>query len=110
MAMLKTLLITKATIKGLGLNFLCRMMYIFIHRLIHSVTATRISIYYANINIFMHSISSGLRGILVLNKIKYPIASEGLCPPDPLLQRFNTEGNSPRSTPECNNNLVTPML
>ena len=41
----------------------------------------------------MHSVSSGLHGILVLNKIKYPIASEGLRPPDPLLQRFNIEGS-----------------
>ena len=41
----------------------------------------------------MHGVSSGLHGILVLNKIKYPIASEDLRPPDPLLQRFNTEGN-----------------
>ena len=38
----------------------------------------------------MQSVSGGLHGILVLHKIKYPIASEGLCPPDPLLQRFNT--------------------
>ena len=71
------------------------MIYIFIQRLIHSVTETHILIYYANINIFMHrlSVSSGLQGILVLYKIKYPIASEGLRPPDPLLQRFNTEGS-----------------
>ena len=41
----------------------------------------------------MHSVSSELQGILVLNKIKYPIASEGLRPPDPLLQRFNTVGS-----------------
>ena len=41
----------------------------------------------------VHSISGGLYGILVLHKIKYPIASEGLSPPDPLLQRFNTEGS-----------------
>ena len=60
---------------------------------VHSVIATHISIYCANINVFMHSVSSGLHGILVLNKIKYPIASEGLHPPDPLLLRFNTEGN-----------------
>ena len=37
----------------------------------------------------MHSVSSGLHGILALNKIKYPKASEGLRPQDPLLQRFN---------------------
>ena len=87
MAMPETLLITKVfdqQLRALA-QFLCRMMCIFIHRLIHSVTATHILIYYANINIFMHSVSSGLQEILVLNKIKYPIASEGLRPPDPLL-------------------------
>ena len=55
-------------------------MYVFTHRLIHSVTATQISICYANI---MHSVSGAIHGILILNKIKYPIASEGLRPPDP---------------------------
>ena len=30
-----------------------------------------------------------LHGIYVLCKIKYPIASGALCPPDPLLQRYN---------------------
>jgi len=68
-------------------------MYIFIHRLIHYITTTHISIYYTNINAFMHSVGGAIHGILVLNKIKYPIASEGLRPPDPLLQRFNTKGN-----------------
>ena len=29
----------------------------------------------------MHSVNGALHGILVLNKIKYPIAPEGLCPP-----------------------------
>ena len=62
------------------------MMYVFIHRLTHSVTAIHISICYASINTFTHSVSGGLQGILVLNKIKYPLASEGLRPPDPLLQ------------------------
>ena len=61
------------------------------HRLIHSVTTTQIS---ANINILMHGVSSGLHGILVLNN---PIASEGLRLPDPLLQRFNTEGGLSKS-------------
>ena len=41
----------------------------------------------------MHSVSGAIHGTLVRNKIKYPIASEGLRPPDPLLQRFNTEGS-----------------
>ena len=31
-----------------------------------------------------------LYGILVLEKIKYPIASGELLPPDPPLQRYNT--------------------
>ena len=35
-----------------------------------------------------------LYGILVLNKIKYPLASGGLCPSDPLLQRYNTRSSS----------------
>ena len=119
MAMPETLLITKAFDQQLRAlankisNFLCRMMYIFIHRLIHSITAVQISIYYANINVFMHSVSSGLHGILVLNKIKYPIASEGLLPPDPcfrdLILRVILSVN-PRSAPKCNNNLVTPVL
>ena len=70
------------------------MMYVFIHRLTHSVRAIHISICHANINIFMHNVSGGLHGILVLNKIKYLIASEELAPaPDPLFQRFNTEGS-----------------
>ena len=61
-----------------------------VQRLIHSVTETYIS---ANIYIYAHSVRSGLQGILVLNKIKYAIASEGLHPPDRLLQRFNNEGS-----------------
>ena len=52
-------------------------------------------------NLYMYSVSSGLHGILVLNKIKYSIASEGLHPPDPLLQRFNTEGNSLSKSQIC---------
>ena len=68
------------------------------------------SIYHTNINVFMHSVSSGLHGILVLNKIKYPIASEGLHPLHPLFQRFNTEDNPLSKSPECNNNLVIPVL
>ena len=61
----------------------------------------------------MHSVSSGLHGILVLNKIKYPIASEGLCPPRPPASRFNilmvVLSVNPRSAPESNNNLLTPV-
>ena len=41
----------------------------------------------------MQSVGGAIHGILVLSKIIYPIASEGLRPPDPLLQRFNTEGS-----------------
>ena len=63
-------------------------MFVFIHRLTHSVTAVYISICYANINIFMHSISDGLHGILAkLNALQLLRCA----PPDPLLQRFNTE-------------------
>ena len=100
MAMPETLLITKAfdqQLRALG----NKIMYIFIHRLVHSVIATHISIYYTNINVFMHSVSSGLHGILVLNKIKCSIASEGLRPPDPLLQRFNIEGNPLSKSQKC---------
>ena len=90
------------------------MMCVFIHRLTHSVPAIRVLICYVNINIFMHSVSGKLQGILVLNKIEYPIASEELRPPDPLLQRFNTEGSSslsnPQSAPEYTKNLLTPVL
>ena len=91
MAMPETLLITKAFDQQLR----ALTNKISIQKLIHNVTETHILIYYANINIFMHrlSVSSGLQGILVLNKTKYPITSEGQCLPDPLLQRFNTEGS-----------------
>ena len=41
----------------------------------------------------MHCVSGAIHGVLVLSKIKYPIASEGLRPPVPLLQRSNTEGS-----------------
>ena len=90
----ETLLTTKALDQQLPIKFQL-MMYAFIHRLTLSVTTIHISIYYdyANINKFMHSVSGRLHGILVLSKIKYPIASEGLRAPDPLLQRFNTEGS-----------------
>ena len=59
----------------------------------------------------MHSVIGRLHGILFVHKIKYPIASEGLRPPDPLLQKFNTEGSpSLRSAPECTNNLLAPIM
>ena len=58
----------------------------------------------------MHSVSSELHGILVLNKIKYPIASEGRTPcfRDSILRVILLV--NPKYTPECNNNLVTPVL
>ena len=108
---------SRVTIKGLGqlsFNLLCRMMYVLIHRLIHSVTAIHNSICYANINIFMHSVSGGLHGILVLSKIKYPIILRGCAPQTPcfrdsILRVFLLLVN-PRSAPACYNNLLTPVL
>ena len=41
------------------------MVYVFKQGLTHSVKAIHISIFYANINIFIHSVSGGLHGILV---------------------------------------------
>ena len=41
------------------------------------------------INFALKNSNLALHGIYVLCKIKYPIASGGLCPPDPLLQRYN---------------------
>ena len=41
------------------------------------------------INFALKNSNLALHGIYVLCKIKYPIASWGLCPPDPLLQRYN---------------------
>ena len=50
----------------------------------------------------MYSVGGRLQGFLILNKIKYPIASEGLRSPDPLLQRFNAEGSPSNSkSPIC---------
>ena len=72
-AMPETLLITKvfdqqsrALANKVSISY-AEMIYIFIQRLIHSVAETYILIYYANVNIFMHSVSSGLQGILKLN-------------------------------------------
>ena len=53
----------------------------------------------------MHTVSGAIHGVLALSKIKYPITSEGLHPPDPLLQRFNAEGIPLSKSPECNNDL-----
>ena len=39
----------------------------------------------------MHSVSGAIHGILVRNKIKYPIASKRATPPRP--QKFDTEGS-----------------
>ena len=38
----------------------------------------------------LNTLNLTLGGISVLHKTKYPIASGGLCPPDPLLQRSAT--------------------
>ena len=65
----------------------------------------QISIYY---------VSDGLHGILVLNKIKYPIASGGLRPQTPLftdtILMVAFLSVNPRSIPECSKNLLTPLL
>ena len=42
------------------------------------------------INLALKHYNLAFFGILVLSKIKYPIASGGRSPPDPLLQRYNT--------------------
>ena len=55
----------------------------------------------------MHSVSGAIRGILVLNKIKYPIASEGLRPPDPLFQRFNIDGSPLSKSQICPLSVTT---
>ena len=95
MVMPETLVITKAFDQQYGpwpmkFQFL---MQIDVH--INTQTDTQCnSISYSNLLcIFMHTVSGTIHGILVRNKIEYPIASEGLHPPDPLLQRFNTEGS-----------------
>ena len=38
----------------------------------------------------LNTLNLALGGISILHKTKYPIASGGLCPPDPLLQRSTT--------------------
>ena len=43
----------------------------------------------------LNTLNLALGGISVLHKTKYAIASGGLCPPDPLLQRSTTVISSP---------------
>ena len=38
----------------------------------------------------LNTLNLALGGIFALHKTKYPMASGGLCPPDPLLQRSTT--------------------
>ena len=58
---------------------------------------TLVSSFSQHLRFELNTLNLTLGGISVLHKTKYPIASGGLCPPDPLLQRSTTVISPPLS-------------